>query len=173
MSTYFKYYEENPYVDEYNHSYSHAANHYQRFYSNPHTATLDIVRNQELLKLPFKIVRLPGRNIWRENGRQRNDGVSGASTADSLVSRGYKVFGWDLEWEHHPDGKPIQSASQMLEEIHAICNNRNSFTPGNVVVLMHDEMFQQSWEKSELKQLIDLLKTNPAYRFEQLRFYPQ
>lgn len=40
-------------------------------------------------------------------------------------------------------------------------------------MLIHDEMFQKTWEESELKQLIDLLRTDPNVTFEQVRFYPQ
>lgn len=40
-------------------------------------------------------------------------------------------------------------------------------------MLIHDEMFQKAWEESELKQLIDLLRSQPNYVFEQMKFYPQ
>lgn len=173
MSEYFKYYEENPYIDEYNHSYSHANNHYKEFYSNPAKAMADIQKNQTLLKLPYKIVRLPGRNMWRIAGRKRDDGVSGASTADGLATQGYKVIGWDLEWQHKPDGTPVQSVDQIQAEINNLRKNGNSFTKNNIVVLLHDEMFQKPWEESELKQLLENLKKENKYIFEQIRFYPQ
>lgn len=72
MDDYFKYYEENPYIDEYNHSFSHAKNHYEQFYSHTDSAVADILHNNALLKFPNKIVRLPGRNMWRINGHKRN-----------------------------------------------------------------------------------------------------
>ncbi|MCD2423696.1 polysaccharide deacetylase family protein [Niabella pedocola] len=173
MDTYFKYYEENPYIDEYNHSYSHANNHYEKFYSDPQSAIADILKNQQLLKLHYKIVRLPGRNMWRLNGKKRDDGVSGASTADGLAAQGYKVIGWDLEWQHHPDGRPVQTVDAMFDEIAQRCKTGNAFTKGNIVLLIHDEMFQTKWEESALKQLVDRLKASGAYSFEQIRFYPQ
>ena len=172
MTNYFKYYVENPYIDEYNHSFTHANNKYELFYSNPQTAIADIVKNQQFLKLPYKIVRLPGRNMWRINGRKKDDSISGASTADGLAALGYKVIGWDLEWQHKSDGIPVQSVDELVQEIDKRRIAQNSFTKNNIVLLIHDEMFQKKWEESELKQLIDKLKTNDKYTFEQIRFYP-
>lgn len=172
LNNYFKYYEENPYIDEYNHSYSHANNHYEKFYDDAKVAISDILRNQQLLNLPYKIVRLPGRNMWRLDGRKRDDGISGASTADGLAALGFKVIGWDLEWQHNANGTPIQSVDEMLNEIEKRRLSGKAFTNNNIVLLIHDEMFQKKWEESELKQLIDKLRENNNYIFEQIRFYP-
>lgn len=174
MDTYAKYYDQNPYIDEYNHSYTHANNHYETFYNDPEKSVKDIVYNQTLLKLQYKIVRLPGRNMWRLYGRSKNDLSNGIQTADQLARLGYKVVGWDLEWQHRDqDGTPIQSVSDMGQSINRLCNSDRAFTRKNVVILLHDEMFQKSWEESELRKLIDLLKENPDNIFEQMRFYPQ
>lgn len=173
MTDYFKYYEENPYIEECNHSYTHANNQYKKFYSNTENSIADIVKNQELLKLQDKIVRLPGRNMWRIDGRSKNDGASGIETADGLSKLGYKVIGWDLEWSHHPkDGTPVQSVQTIYKSIVNQLENKKTFTKDNIVVLIHDEMFQKSWEESELKQLVDLLKQHDNYIFEQIKFYP-
>lgn len=174
MDIYAKYYDENPYIDEYNHSFSHANNHYEAFYENTAKSVNDIVYNQSLLKLAYKIVRLPGRNMWRLGGRSKNDGPSGMQTADQLANLGYKVVGWDIEWQHRPDdGTPIQSVDDMYQSVRNLCSSDKTFTKNNVVMLIHDEMFQKTWEESELKQLIDLLRTDPNVTFEQVRFYPQ
>lgn len=166
-------YEGNPYIEVYNHSFTHAHDKYKLFYSDPAGVLADIRKNEQLLKLKYKIVRMPGRNMWRLGSRKRDDGASGKAAADLLAANGYKVYGWDLEWAHHPkDGTPVQSVADMKKAITDMLDNRNSFTPGHVVLLIHDEMFQQKWEKSELKQLIDLLKQNEQYVFEHMRFYP-
>jgi peptidoglycan/xylan/chitin deacetylase (PgdA/CDA1 family) len=39
------------------------------------------------------------------------------------------------------------------------------------VILCHDEMFRKSWEESELKQLIDKLRTK-GFKFGHLSEYP-
>lgn len=174
MDTYAKYYDQNPYIDEYNHSYTHANNHYEAFYDNVQKSVNDILYNQSLLKLPYKIVRLPGRNMWRLNGKSKNDLSNGIQTADQLSKLGYKVMGWDIEWQHRDsDGTPIQPIDVMYKSVQKLCGSGNTFTKNNVVMLIHDEMFQKSWEESELKGLIDLLRTDPNYVFEQMRFYPQ
>jgi len=174
MDNYFKYYEMNPYIDEYNHSYSHANNHYEKFYSNTDLAVSDILKNNQMLKFLYKIVRLPGRNMWRIDGRKKDDVENGSKTADKLQQLGYKVVGWDLEWEHNATaGIPVQSVNEMYNEICRRAESNSTFTPNNVVLLLHDEMFQKKWEESELKQLIDKLRQNKNFEFEQMRFYPR
>jgi len=174
MDNYFKFYEENPYIDEYNHSFSHANNHYEQFYSNTDLAVSDILKNNQLLKFSYKIVRLPGRNMWRIDGNKKDDVESGSKTADRLQQLGYKVVGWDLEWEHNAiAGTPVQSVDEMYNEICRRAEDSETFTANNVVLLLHDEMFQKKWEESELKQLIDKLRKNKNFEFEQMRFYPR
>jgi len=173
QGNYYKLYEENPFVEAYNHSYTHANNHYELFYSNPQNVLEDIQKNEQLLNLKYKIVRLPGRNIWRIGGRKKNDEASGSACADLLEKNNYKLYGWDIEWQHNAkDGTPIQSVDAMTKEIEIRLENGNTFTKDNIVILLHDEMFQKKWEESELKQLIDKLRTHENYVFEHIRFYP-
>ncbi|MCA4808612.1 hypothetical protein IF128_02420 [Empedobacter stercoris] len=91
---------------------------YKNFYSNEQTSVADILKNQSTLKLQDKIVRLPGRNMWRLDGKSKNDGASSVQTADGLAKLGYKVIGWDLEWTHHgKDGTPVQSVQAIYKQI--------------------------------------------------------
>jgi peptidoglycan/xylan/chitin deacetylase (PgdA/CDA1 family) len=175
MATYYKYYEENPYIEEYNHSYTHGNDQYKLFYSNPHKATEDFLKNQRFLKIQYKIIRMPACNTWRLNHKKQDDcEINAVATADSLAARGFKVFGWDVEWEHHEeDGTPVQSVDEMYTEILQQLNTGKTFSKNNIVILLHDEMFQRRWEESDLKQLIDRLRKDKNIVFEQLRFYPQ
>lgn len=173
LQSYYSMYEQNPYVESYNHSFTHAHNKYQAFYSDARNVVNDIEKNESTLNLRFKIVRLPGRNMWRLGDRKKDDGPSGRAAADSLAARGYKVYGWDVEWRHNDkDGTPVQSVSEMAREINTRLANQRTFTKDHIVILIHDEMFQKKWEESELNQLIDSLKTNDHYVFEHIRFYP-
>jgi peptidoglycan/xylan/chitin deacetylase (PgdA/CDA1 family) len=173
LGNYFKLYEQNPFVEAYNHSYTHANNQYQLFYSNPQHVLADIQKNEQILHLRYKIVRLPGRNMWRIGDRKKDDEVSGSAAADLVSKNGYKIYGWDLEWQHHDkDGTPIQSVNEMLKDIETRLESGKTFTKDNIIVLLHDEMFQQKWEESELKQLIDSLRKHENYVFEHIRFYP-
>lgn len=172
LQRYFKLYKENPFIEIYNHSYTHAHDKYELFYRDPENVLADIRKNESEFDLRFKIVRLPGRNMWRIGNRKRDDEKSGSAAADLLAANGYKLFGWDLEWDHDlKNGDPIQSVGTMVKEIEAMFKYKRSFTPGHVVILAHDEMFRKKWEESELKQLIDTLKTQ-HYVFEHIRFYP-
>jgi len=83
------------YIDEYNHSFSHANDKYEEFYIHTDKAVADFMKNARLLKFSYKIARLPARNMWRIDGRidgrKRDDLVNGSKTADSLQHMGYKV----------------------------------------------------------------------------------
>jgi peptidoglycan/xylan/chitin deacetylase (PgdA/CDA1 family) len=171
--TYYKLYEQNPFVETYNHSFSHANGKYELYYSNPENVLQDIQKNERLLDLRYKIVRLPGRNMWRIGSRAKDDIKSGSAAADLLAKNGYKLYGWDIEWQHNAkDGTPVQSVDEMTKEIESRLENGNTFTKDHIVILIHDEMFRKKWEESELKQLIDKLRTHENYVFEHIRFYP-
>lgn len=173
LGSYYKLYEQNPFVEVYNHTYTHANDKYALFYSNPPYVLADVQKNERLLNLRYKIVRLPGRNSWRINDRKKDDGMIGSAAADLLAKNGYKLYGWDIEWQHHSrSGAPVQSVDVMVKEIESRLENGSTFTKNHIVVLIHDEMFQKKWEESELKQLIDKLRTHENYVFEHIRYYP-
>ena len=173
LGTYYKLYEQNPFVEAYNHSFTHANGKYELFYSNPENVLADIQKNEKLLNLRYKIVRLPGRNIWRIGGRKKDDGISGSAAADLLAKNGYKIYGWDLEWQHNSkDGAPIKSVDEIVKEIDSRLESGNTFTRDHIVILLHDEMFEKKWEESELKLLIDKLRKHDNYMFEHIRFFP-
>lgn len=173
LGQYYKLYEQNPFVEAYNHSFTHAHDKYTRFYSDPKGVLADIRKNEQALGLRYKIVRMPGRNMWRLGGRKRDDGASGREAADLLAQNGFKLYGWDLEWEHRTaDGAPVQSVAAMQKAVENVLESGKTFTANHVVLLIHDEMFQKKWEQSELKQLIDGLRKHDDYVFEHIRFYP-
>jgi peptidoglycan/xylan/chitin deacetylase (PgdA/CDA1 family) len=173
MKSYYKLYRQNPYIEVGNHSFTHAHEHYKRFYLNPSAVVADFQKCQTELKIPTDYARLPGRNQWRLNKIHCNDIRSGSSSADSLYQDGFKVFGWDVEWQHNGEtGDPIQSVDQMVSLIEKRLNNHKTMTQNNLVLLAHDEMFRNGWEESELKQLIDKLKAKGNYSFDHLSSYP-
>ena len=169
---YQKYYD-NPLVECYNHSYTHGNNKFTTFYSNAVGAFNDFEKNETDLKLQHKIIRLPGRNIWIYDDIRRIDLQSGASTADMLYANGYKIFGWDVEWKIHGlTGKPIQSVHEIYTRIRNYMNNKSSMEPNNVVLLMHDDMFQNKKGQQLLSSLIDTIQTHTDYKFEFMQDYP-
>lgn len=169
----FEEYIENPLIEVGNHSYSHAHNRYQQFYSNADSVVLDFKKCYFLFKLPTKLCRLPGRNMWRIPNKRVNDVLSGADAADILSRDGFRVIGWDLEWQH--DGKtgaPIQTVDDMVYMIENKLRKKSTLTDNHLVLLLHDEMFRKGWEESELKKLIEKLRGKPGYQFEHLSKYP-
>lgn len=173
MKNYYKLYENNPYIEIGNHSFTHAHDHYKRFYLKPFAVVADFQKCQTDLQIPTDYARLPGRNQWRLKNIYYNDIRSGASSADALYRHGYKVFGWDVEWQHDGEtGDPIQTVDQMVALIEKKLNTRTTMRQNNLVLLAHDEMFRNGWEESELKQLIDKLKAKGNYSFDHLSSYP-
>ncbi|WP_237249331.1 polysaccharide deacetylase family protein [Sphingobacterium faecale] len=165
-------YESNPLIACYNHSYTHAHNRYTYFYSNPNTAFDDFEKNENDLSLKHKIVRLPGRNIWIYDDVRKIDLQSGSSTADLLFENGYKVYGWDVEWRINSlTGVPVQALETVFGKMKSFLNYKSSMTPNNVVLLMHDDMFQTKKGQELLGQLIDNLKKE-NYNFEFMQDYP-
>lgn len=173
MDSYYKLYEANPFIHIYNHSFSHAAGHYRFYYNHPQNVLADIDQNQQYLQLHNKIVRLPGRNTWRIGNRSRNDTAGGDQAADLLMQQGYRLFGWDLEWQHNPvSGVPLQSVATMEKEIMSRLASGNTFTKNHIIILLHDEMFRRPWEEEQLKALIDTLHKQPMIVFNDLSTYP-
>lgn len=169
----FQKYYDNPLVECYNHSYTHANNKFTTFYSNPVSAFDDFAKNEHDLKLQHKIIRLPGRNIWIYDDIRRIDLQSGASTADMLYGSGYKIYGWDVEWKIHGlTGKPLQSVTEIYNRLRNYMNNKTSQEPNNVVLLMHDDMFQNKKGQALLSSLIDTIQKSTDYKFEFMRDFP-
>ena len=172
LQKYLHLYETNFWIEVGNHSFSHAHDDYYAFYNNPDTVLQDFLKNEKTLHLANKLARLPGRNMWRLNDRRVNDVKSGSQAADTLFTNGFKVFGWDLEWCHDPkSGVPIQTVEDMIYLIEKSFSEKRTVTENHLVILCHDEMFRKNWEESELKQLIDKLRTK-GFKFGHLSEYP-
>ena len=78
-----------------------------------------------------------------------------------------------MEWFHEPGtGQPVGTAEEIFEQIEIHLDKGRTFTKGHLVLLCHDEMFREDWEETELKKLMDLLKTREDYEFARLRDYP-
>jgi peptidoglycan/xylan/chitin deacetylase (PgdA/CDA1 family) len=162
----------NPLIGTYNHTYSHGNDHYVTFYANTDSVVEDIKRNDSYFKFKYKNIRLAGRNIWNTGKHKKTDGNSGSIASDVLVQNGYKMYGWDIEWHHKKNGRPVQSVEKIIHGIEWIFANKKEVTKNNIVLLMHDEMFQKPEEIKKLQDLIQKLKQHPDYVFEEMKFYP-
>jgi len=169
----FELYHDNPFIEIGNHSFTHADGHYHLYYKNADEVKNEFLMNQDILQLDQKIARLPGRNCWTVNSRSRFDLEDGRAISDSLAAYGYRIFGWDIEWTYDSTGRVIESAQEIFERIMRMAEKKNSFMPGNIVLLCHDPMLANSDNESELRSLIREIKMTGHFRFEHLSRYPR
>lgn len=158
-----------------NHSYSHAfRDKYKAFYTHPHAALADFKRAQDSLHVPYKIVRLPGNSSWVRNGVIRASRLTKPVCA-LLDSAGYKVMGWDVEWNFkaEPGGaKPLQNVETMVKLVENSLQKNECYRKNNIVLLAHDRMFHTPAYTDSLLKFVSALKQNPHYVFETIDKYP-
>lgn len=158
-----------------NHSFSHGFNDkYSKFYSPAMTdsALHDFLKNEELLKVPVKIIRLPGNNTWASNGQ-----IEGQKADNPLIKKldamGYKIVGWDVEWRQHGSKKePEQSVDEIVKLINQKFDDESTFQPRAIVILSHDRLFEKKQYADSLSRFISLLKQDKRNVFETIDHYP-
>jgi peptidoglycan/xylan/chitin deacetylase (PgdA/CDA1 family) len=166
----FSEYRNNPLIEMCNHSYSHANNRYEHFYRNPDGVLMDFYKNIVTLNLTNSIARFPGSPAWMLNGRQKNVQTSRKNAATLLKDKGFRIFGWDSEWEFsYRNGAPKGTAESVLADIESRIKNNDTFVKNHCVLLLHERMFQK---KIEIARLVTLLQQK-GYVFEHLRNFPK
>ncbi len=158
-----------------NHSFSHGfRDQYAKFYSRAmvDSALNDFLKNEEFLKVPVKIIRLPGNNTWASNGDiqgQKSDNL----LVKKLDSLGYKIIGWDLEWRQQSKMKaPEQSVDEMIRLINQKFDDENTNQLNSIVILSHDRLFEKTQYADSLRKFISVLKQDKRNVFETLDHYP-
>src|ERR1044072_5246747 len=147
-----------------NHSYTHAHNHYERFYKQPDSVVKDFRRCHDSLQLENTIVRTPGRNIWRVDTLTFTDLKKSAAAADSLQQAGFVIMGWDLEWHYDHKTFTLKNRSEeIMDEIDSMCAHNKTRTPEHLVMLAHDQVYDDSDDSCELHELIKRLKKRDEY----------
>lgn len=162
-----------------NHSYSHANNRYRRYYSNTQAVVADMLHANQVLGLsPVVNARLPGRDVFRLPTVSREDlSINVAQWErewldyELVAEAGFYLYGWDFEWVHSNDGKPVQSVDHLVSEIDHLFQYGRFTQRGKMVLLMHDEMFQDQFNgQSNLRSLITMLRQR-GYAFGDIRNY--
>lgn len=161
-----------------NHSYTHANDEYEMYYSNPKTVLSDLKKNRkEVLKyhsiwtrmtkgnINGKIARLPGRNVWVYKDYEFYDLPDVESMSKNLKKADYNIFGWDVEWKIK--NGTIENSNHIKEKIEEKFTHHKTKFNNKCVVLMHDQMFNSNQSIRELKRLIQSLKTE-GYKFDTL-----
>ncbi|MDX8469178.1 polysaccharide deacetylase family protein [Mesorhizobium sp. VK23B] len=150
-----------------NHSYSHAYNHYRHFYGDTEGVVADMLKANAVLGLkPAVHARLPGRDVFRLPSMSKDDNSLGLAQAgredpdyEFVAASGFWLYGWDHEWVHEDSGKPVQSVDLLVSEIDHLFGYGHFAKPGKLILLMHDEMFQDAFDgKAKLAALIAALK---------------
>lgn len=159
-----------------NHSYSHGFfNKYANFYSHPDSAVQDFLKNEKLLNVPVKIIRLPGNTSWVGKGELKGP-KSTMPVCKRLDSLGYNVIGWDIEWRFvnkpHFGSVPVQSVDGIIQEINDRFDNDLNNEANSVVILAHDRMFEKPQYADSLAKFVATLKKDPRNVFETIDHYP-
>ncbi|MEO6548705.1 MAG: polysaccharide deacetylase family protein [Ferruginibacter sp.] len=155
-----------------NHSYSHANNHYQDFYSRPAGTVNDFVRCKDSLGLGNNIIRTPGRNIWRTKNLSSTDVVKSSAAADSLQAAGFTLIGWDLEWHFNSSLDLCSTDDEMLRLVDSMFARDKTKTTGHLVLLAHDQVYADANDSITLHGFIRKLKTADEYNIEVISKYP-
>jgi hypothetical protein len=156
-----------------NHSYSHAHNHYEKFYQQPDSVVKDVQRTKEELLPDNNIVRAPGRNSWRIDSLHFTDIKKSHAAIDSLQNAGFVVFGWDLEWHYNPKTLEVEnSADELLNQIDSMFSKGRTRVKDNLVVLAHDQVYQKSGDSMQLRDFIQKLKKKDEYELSLVSNYP-
>ena len=161
------------FVEIANHSYTHAFhNHFSRFYQVPDSAARDFIRCADSLGFKNKIIRLPGRNIWRTATVTYTDIPATSRFADSIYQKGFIEMGWDLEWRFNNNLSLINTEDEMLQQIDSAFAQNRTKTKENLVLLAHDQVFADSTDAGMLHHFIQKLKQKDEYDFETVNKYP-
>ncbi len=176
---------DNSYMLLANHTYSHAHDRYNTFYTSSKRKILkDISKNRKLLRddiLPNSppYTRLAGRNVYRLPTYVSDDPyitkrqlAREKSSYDMLWHEGYYLYGWDIEWGISRKTKRYrETPHRLVQKIERLYKEDKLATKGKVIVLMHDRIFQDKYNgKKNLSKLIQILKAK-NWRFETLDSY--
>jgi peptidoglycan-N-acetylglucosamine deacetylase len=161
------------YIEIANHSYTHAHSRYQLFYTAPDSVVKDFMRCEDSLQLSNKIVRTPGRNIWRTANINSTDLKKSKDAADSLQQKGFTVVGWDLEWHYNNKLELEATEDYMLEQIDSMFARNKTKTADHLVLLAHDQVYADTCDSKSLQSFIQKLKNKEEYDFEVISQYPE
>jgi len=157
-----------------NHSFTHAfQNKFAKFYTVPDSSLKAFIRCSVSFNLTYNIIRTPRRNIWRTATISSTDISSSRSTADSLYKGGFIEMGWDLEWRYDACLNLKSTSDEMMQQVDSMFVHTKTKTPDHLVLLAHDQVYEDAMDSCELHQFIIKLKAKDEYSFETVSKYPR
>jgi peptidoglycan-N-acetylglucosamine deacetylase len=156
-----------------NHSFTHAHNHYSKYYEQPGTVVEDMELTKEKLLPDNYVVRAPGRNSWRIDSLHFTDIKRSKEAMDSLQNAGFVVMGWDLEWHYDPKTLVVQnSADELLQQVDSAFSKGRTRTADHLILLAHDQVYEKSSDSTQLRQFVQKLKLKEEYELALVSSYP-
>jgi peptidoglycan/xylan/chitin deacetylase (PgdA/CDA1 family) len=161
------------YIERCNHSYTHAHNHFEKYYSDASAVVTDFRRCNDSLQLNNQFARTPGRNIWRLKNLTVTDLDKTKAAADSVQQAGFSLVGWDVEWHFTPPNLLLkESAETMMQRLDSMLAKNETRNKDHIVLLAHDQTFADSKDSTSLRTLIHLIKERPDYEMVKISGYP-
>ncbi|MBP9105064.1 MAG: polysaccharide deacetylase family protein [Chitinophagaceae bacterium] len=156
-----------------NHSYTHASGRYSKFYEDSTLVIKDFEKSANSLSFTNNVTRMPGRNAWRIDSINHTDIKASEKTIDAVNRAGFAVMGWDIEWTFdHKTFAPDENTELLLRKMQNMLDASTTKTPGHLVLLAHDQAFQNEEDIEKLQQFFRQLKNNPQYEFVLASNYP-
>lgn len=156
-----------------NHSYTHASGRYSKFYADSALVIKDFEKSANRLGFTNNVTRMPGRNAWRIDSINHTDIKASEQTIDAVHRAGFAVMGWDIEWTFdHKTFAPDADMDLLLRRMQNMLEASTTKTPGHLVLLAHDQAFQNEADLEKLRYFFQQLKNNPDYELALASNYP-
>ena len=164
---------QNPMFRFYNHSYSHAitGGRIRRYYRNPEKVLADLEKNRAYIPADSKMIRLPGKTIWRTAIRNRKDRMT-AKLLALMEERKIndRIMGWDFSWKKEMS-KDVSQVDTLITKIVKKSKKKKPFS-NHVVILTHDYLYNTETALKNLTYLIEQLKNKYHCSFKWAEEYP-
>lgn len=164
---------QNPMFRFYNHSYSHAitGGRIRRYYRKPENVLADLEKNRAYIPAESKMIRLPGKTIWRTAIRNRRDRMTAKLLAlmdERKIND--RIMGWDFSWKKDMS-KDINQVDTLITKIIKKSKKKKPYS-NHIVILTHDYLYNSETALENLTYLIQQLKNNYHCSFKWAEEYP-
>lgn len=154
-----------------NHTFNHAHNRYSKFYKDPSLVLQDFQLMKSSVKLENNFARTPGRNMWRTANICCQESKNLIKVSNTLKANDFNLIGWDLEWKTKGN-KLTKTPDFFLCEMKKSISKRWTKTENNIVILLHDQDFENTNNINYLKSMVQSIKESKNIEFCKINEYP-